>query len=679
MTTSLANQSGMFQNQSPPHPDSSPMNHKARILIVDDKIENLNLLSQMLGKQNYDVRRAINGAIALQVAPRWRPELILLDITMPEINGYEVCRRLKDNPATHDIPIIFISALNDTMDKVKAFSVGGVDYVTKPFEISEVLARVKNQLLLQAAKAEIVTLNQDLEQRVEKRTAELRASNQSLQKAQDKFWHLAFHDALTDLPNRTLLMSELKEALEEEKINADEHFALLFLDCDRFKLINDSFGHVVGDQLIIAIAKRLQSILPETSTLARLGGDEFVIFLRNLKTETKETVAKQLAQTIQTELSQPLLFNEHELFITVSIGIVISNGDYQQPEHLLRDADTAMYYAKDAGKAQYQCFDPKMYQRTLTRLTLDSQMRRALEQEEFTLAYQPIMSIETGEISGFEALIRWYHPESGFISPEDFIPVAEETGVIVPLGLWVLREACQQIRTWQDLYQQQISKSASASPGTASDSSKTGCPWKMSINLSVKQFSQPNLIEQIDQILQDAGIEGNSIKLEITETALMENTNSATLLLEALKQRQIQLAIDDFGTGYSSLSYLHRFPMDTLKIDQSFIFNLVNPAISRDHAEQKSTLAQGNQRLRQQDLSNQELSDQELSDQNHDLRIVQSTILLAHDLGMNVVAEGIETEAALAQLKTMGCDLGQGYFFSKPLSAKTMTEWLGLA
>lgn len=619
----------------------------AKILIVDDKIDNLNLLTTMLSEEQYEVRRAVSGKIALQAVQGFQPDLILLDITMPDMNGYEVCKQLKADPSTKHIAVIFISALNDVFDKVTAFSSGGVDYITKPFEISEVLARVANQLNLTSARAEVIQLNQELEQRVEKRTRQLKSVNASLeeevrqrQSAQEELRHKAFHDDLTDLPNRAYLLTEIEAALELSKTQPDYQFAVLFLDCDRFKLVNDSLGHAMGDQLLIAIAQRLEKILPPDGQLFRPGGDEFMVLLRQIaKPQQVEALAEQLLE----QLSQPFYLSGHELYLTVSIGIALGHQRYDKPEDILRDVDTALYQAKAQGKAHSQTFHPKMHQRALRRLQLEHQMRRAIREQEFALVYQPIMDIQgdNESVAGFEALIRWHHPKHGWVSPDDFIPIAEETGLIIPIGQWVLEEACRQAREWE------IRSQDPAFP-------LHQIPWKMSINLSVKQFSSNQLIPALDEILASTGLQGDRLKLEITETALMENADSARTVLAELKQRHIELAIDDFGTGYSSLSYLHRFPVDTLKIDRCFMTPPVKTA-----AEQLTSPTEG------------------FTPNDHDLRIIKAAVNLARDFEMDTVAEGVETKEVLAQLKQMGCTYGQGYYFSKPLSSTEMDQWLG--
>lgn len=429
-------------------------------------------------------------------------------------------------------------------------------------------------------------------------------------RAEEQLLHNAFHDPLTGLPNRALFMDRLGCAVEHAKRQENYLFAVLFIDLDRFKVINDSLGHTFGDQLLIGMASRLEACLRPTDTVARLGGDEFTILLEDVKDVSD---AVRVAERIQAELRLPFDLGGQEVFTAASIGIALSTRDYDKPEALLRDADIAMYRAKALGKARYEVFNLGMHTRAMALLQLETDLRLAIERGEFQIHYQPIVSLKTGTITGFEALLRWQHPVRGFISPAEFIPVAEETGLIIPIGNWVLREACYQICAWQARFP--------ANP-----------PLTVSVNISGKQFSQPDLIEQIRQILQETNLAPQSLRLEITESVLMENTESAVSMLLQLKAMNIQLYMDDFGTGYSSLSYLHRFPIDTLKIDRSFI------------------------------------STTNLDGRNSG--IVQTIIMLAHNLGMDVIAEGIETQLQLAFLKTLGCEYGQGYFFSKPVVAE---------
>ncbi|WP_299412246.1 EAL domain-containing protein [Acaryochloris sp. IP29b_bin.148] len=613
-----------------------PEESKGLILIVDDTPHNLQILSTALTKQGYQVRGAASGSMALIGARNISPDLILLDIKMPGMDGYKVCEQLKAGETTQDIPVIFISALDDALDKVKAFTVGGVDYITKPFQLAEILARVENQLTIGrlqkaqrqqnerlqaevrdriAAETQIQALNAELEQRVIQRTERLNQEIAEREKVQALLKYMAMHDPLTNLPNRTLFFNTLKEALQAYREHSDQSFALLFLDCDRFKAVNDAFGHLVGDQVLVAIAQRLKNCVGD-HLLARLGGDEFTILLKNTP---QEQIATEVAHAIQQSLLKPFQIDGNEFFISASIGIVMSQLDYQQPAEMLRDADTAMYRAKALGKARHVMFDTSMHEDVQSSLQLETDLRRAIERQEFILNYQPIVALETGKITGFEALVRWISPELGFISPGKFIPLAEENGLIIPLGEWVLREACRQLRAWQT---EQL----------------TDIPLNMSVNLSVKQFSQPNLIETIDQILTETELPAHCLKLEITESAIMENSDSAAKVLEQLRARHIHLSIDDFGTGYSSLSYLHRFPVDTLKVDRSFINRL--------------DAADGN------------------------TAIVQAIVTLAQTMGMDVVAEGIETTGQQVQLQKLGCEYGQGYLFCKPVNAELAGEML---
>lgn len=587
------------------------------ILIVDDNINNLRLLSQIIESQNYSSRCASSGQMALEAVEKDTPALILLDLRLPDLSGYELCVRLKANASSQHIPIIFISALDAPFDKVQAFDVGGVDYITKPFEPAEVIVRVRHQLMLQAANEKILQLNADLESRVAIRTAQLEAEVVMRKRAQDNLRYLVLHDALTNLPNRTWLMEHLAQAIHQAKQDNQYQFSVLFFDCDHFKVINDSLGHSVGDQLLISLAQRLERSLPPNYIVARLGGDEFTIFLDNI---SHELDAINTAKHLQETLKQPFQLEGRSIFINASIGIVFGNGSYHKPEELLRDADTAMYHAKEKGKGRYQVFDQLMYNQAVERLELEQDLRLALQNEEFALYYQPIFSLETQKVEGYEALIRWNHPQNGLTLPDRFIPIAEEVGLMHPMGLWVLEQACQKLQQWQGLNR--------TKPGISPDWDSN--QLHISINISASQLTHPDFLHNIDCLIYKHKINCKYLKLEITESALIQSELKILSLLANLKERQIKLVIDDFGTGYSSLSYLHHFPLDTLKIDRSFIQGM-------------------NQSLKR-------------------LGIVESTINLAHTLGMNVVAEGIETQDQLETLQRFGCESGQGYLFSKPVA-----------
>jgi diguanylate cyclase (GGDEF)-like protein/PAS domain S-box-containing protein len=430
---------------------------------------------------------------------------------------------------------------------------------------------------------------------------------------EEKLLHDAFHDALTGLPNRALFMDHLKLAVERAKRNGRHLFAVLFLDLDRFKNVNDSLGHTVGDQLLVAIAGRISSCLRHIDTVARFGGDEFAVLLDGVE-GTNDAV--RVAQRLQREVNTPINVGGHEVFTSASIGIALSSTGYDQPEEVLRDADTAMYRAKAAGKARHEIFDTGMHARAVALLRLENDLRRAVERGEFVVHYQPIVSLSDNEVRGFEALVRWRHPERGLITPSEFISLAEETGLIIPLGRWVLREACRQM---QELL-------GSSAPGRS---------LTLSVNLSGKQFMQPDLVAQVKNILRETGLDPRLLQLEITESSVIENTETVTEMLTQLRAIGVRLSMDDFGTGYSSLSYLHRFPIHTLKIDRSFV--------SGGCAESE---------------------------------IVRTIIMLARSMGMDVVAEGVETDEQLASLKELKCEYGQGFLFSRPLDADAARELL---
>jgi len=585
-----------------------------KILIVDDIADNLRLLSTTLTEQGYQVRCAKNGAIALMGARNDLPDLILLDINMPELDGYQVCEQLKADLATSSIPIIFLSAQDDIQDKVKAFTLGGVDFIGKPFQIEEVLVRVRNQLVLQAANTEIRILNQELEQRVKERTSEIESANHFLRQEilqrhqlEQMLRHDALHDSLTGLPNRSLFMQQVEKCLDNVIDHPEQQFAILFVDLDRFKIINDSLGHLAGDELLIACAARLKTCITEQNTLARLGGDEFTILLEQV-IHVSDAVA--VAQKILHKFATPFELDNRRLTITVSIGIVIGDCEYRQETDLLRDADTAMYHAKEQGKARYEIFTQQMYLDVRRRLELENELREAIANQELVLYYQPIFALDHLNLTGFEALVRWQHPRRGMISPGEFIPLAEETGLIIPLGEWVMSQACRQLKTWQDKFPM--------------------ASLLMSINVAGEQLRDPNFLSTMDRIIAQTQINSQHLKLEITESMLIDNTEYVITLLQQIKNRQIKLAIDDFGTGYSSLSYLPQFPIDILKIDRSFV--------SKMNLEQQN------------------------------LEIVKTIITLAQVLDLQIIAEGIETDEQHQTLKSLGVEFAQGYLFSKPLT-----------
>ncbi len=432
----------------------------------------------------------------------------------------------------------------------------------------------------------------------------------------------ALHDELTGLPNRALFVNQLQWALNHrvpllQPKSEPGGLAVLLLGLDSFKTINDSLGHRLADDLLITMSKRLQSCLHPRDRLARVGGDEFAILLRNLR-DTDEVA--HLADRLQKQVKQPFSLEGQEIVTTASVGIVLNKFDSRdQPEDILRDAYTAMNQAKAAGKARYQVFMSGMRAQVMSRLQLETDLRRAIDRQEFQLHYQPVVTLGTGKIAGFEALLRWNHPQRGFVHPVEFIPVAEETDLIIPIGQWVIAEACRQLKLWQTKF-----------PQTS--------PLVISVNLSSKQFAQIDLVEQIEQTLQETGVDGCNLKLEITESIAMTDVEATIALLMRLKALNLQLSIDDFGTGYSSLSYLHRFPTDTIKVDRSFVSRM--------------------------------------GDESEDAHIVKTIIMLGHNLGMVLVAEGVETAEQLARLRSLQCEYGQGYFFSRPVASDVAEELL---
>ncbi|HEY9286345.1 MAG TPA: PAS domain S-box protein [Pyrinomonadaceae bacterium] len=425
----------------------------------------------------------------------------------------------------------------------------------------------------------------------------------------ERLRHIAFHDALTGLPNRALFTEHLRLAVEAARRDPARLFAVLFLDLDRFKVVNDSLGHTVGDQMLVALARRLEGCLRADDSVARLGGDEFALLLNGIDGGAD---AIRAAERVQQELSQPFTLSGHEVFAYGSIGIALSTTGYANEEDVLRDADTVMYRAKAQGKS-YEVFDSAMHARVVAQMQLENDLRRAVERREFRVFYQPIVSLDTGRITGFEALARWQHPERGLVAPGEFIPVAEETGLIIPVGQQVLEEACARMSGWHKL-------------------SPLHAGLKLSVNLSGRQFAQADLFDRIERTVAATNLDPRCLQLEITESVVMENARTITAMIDELRELGIELAIDDFGTGYSSLAYLHRFPIQTLKIDRSFI-------------------SRAGRSVRDDD------------------EIVRTIILLARNMGKDVVAEGVETPEQLARLRELECASGQGYLFARPQDA----------
>lgn len=732
------------------------LDNQGTILIIDDSLESIQVLKAVLLEEGYEVYCAQTGHEGVVKAETLHPDIILLDILLPDTTGYRVCRYLTSQDLTADTPIIFLSALHNIPEKIEAFRSGASDYINKPFHLEELLSRVKSHLALRRANVQMKQLNTDLKKQLQYEQLELQKTiaechriqqllkvsekrlegiltsldevvcsfsaisfellylNPAAEKmygrpvgdffvnpdlwvemtyppdrihlqdihqkvleqgemeldyrilrpngeyrwlrdrrrviydingsplrldgiiaditdrkhAEERLMYEAHHDPLTGLYNRTWFMDKIEQAVVRNQALPDQKFAILFVDLDRFKVINDSLGHSLGDQLLVSIAQRLKNTLRETDAIARLGGDEFTILVETIHTlEDSIKVAERLLMT----LGEPFVLQGRQVFTNASIGIAFNSPLYTCGADLLRDADIAMYQAKARGKGCYAIFDQEMYYQALKTLQIESELRKALENQDFLLYYQPIITLADGHLSGFEALVRWKHSERGIVLPQEFISVAEETGLIVPLGEWVLRESCRQLQKWKSIY-----------PFARN--------LKMSVNLAGRQLKDKNLLATVDQILAETGLDGSTLQLEITESMLVEDQDTILQTLIQLRARRIQLSLDDFGTGYSSLSYLHRFPVDNLKIDRAFVGRLDStcPYIgSHPH-------------LREED----------------DYEIIRTIAMLAHALGLKVIAEGVETPHQLEILKGLGCEFAQGYLFNQPLDPEKAEVFL---
>ncbi|MEA5419756.1 EAL domain-containing protein [Spirulina sp. CCNP1310] len=596
--------------------------------MIEENLNNLKILFNVLRDEGYRVLVATDGVTALEKLDQVVPDLILLDLMLPGRDGFEVCGELKQNVRTADVPVIFLTGVTAIATKQRGLALGAVDYITKPYQADEVLSRVQLHLKLQSLQltlqaqnqklsqeitarriieGELQKLNSTLECRVQERTEALFQALQRLKEQDEQLRHKAYHDLLTGLYNRSWLIQHLTESLY-----TGQQKTTFFLDLDRFKSINDRFGHLSGDLLLQQVAHRLQTFLGRNGVVGRLGGDEFLV-ITPLQGQEGEAIAKQLIE----QLRFPFQLNHYTVQIGACVGIVPTTAPYHNVTEILRDADIALYQAKRIGSNTIVVLTPQMQQQALERITLEGDLRRGIEQDEFFLQYQPIVALKTRQLVGFEALIRWNHPHQGCIPPAQFIPLAEETGLIQQLDAWVLKAVAHQWHSWQhqgiDLDQITIN-----------------------VNLAAIHFQQRDFFKQLEILLLQLNLPPSAIKLEITESLFLESSALTLYTLEQLTRKGFKLCIDDFGTGYSSLSRLHTFPMQGLKIDRSFV-----SAMSEDSSV-----------------------------------IVQTIIALAHHLGLDVVAEGIECAQQAEQLQNLGCDLGQGFWFARPLGIPQATQLL---
>jgi len=488
----------------------------------------------------------------------------------------------------------------------------GIVYLTFKRFVEDVKRTVDNAKRAERERAE---QSEEHVNQLQNYVAELERSSEALRESHENFRQAAYHDALTGLPNRNYFIDTLKELLQESRDNDESNFAVLFLDLKSFKTINDSLGHSLGDRLIKNVAKRLTSMIREDDMVARFSGDKFGLILTDLLSKEEAT---SFADRLARRLAEPYTLDGRQVFTSAKVGIAYGNSKYPEAEEILRDADIAMYYAKD-NEENYVIFDQNMHIRAVTRLQLETDLRFAIERNEFELFYQPIVSLSDSSLKGFEALVRWRHPQRGLVPPNEFISISESTGLIIPMTVQILHSACNQVIKWQETY-------------------PNGNPLSVSVNLSGKHFGHPALVDQIRTVISETGIDPACLKLELTESAVMENAESAILMLKQIKETGVQISIDDFGTGYSSLSYLHRFPIDMLKVDRSFV--------------------------------------SAMEDNTENGEIVRTIVALAKALDLKVVAEGIESIHQFHQLRILGCEYGQGYLFSKPLQVNDIERLL---
>lgn len=559
-----------------------------KILIIEDEPAIRSNLLKLLSIEGFQMLGAENGVCGVELAKTDHPDLIICDILMPKLDGYGVLKALQEDPTTATIPFIFLTAKADRSDWRQAMNMGADDYLTKPFSRSELLEAIATRLQKQE------NLSQQLKQ------------------AQDQLNHLQHYNQLTNLPNRLVLQEQFEQQLAQT--SKSPQLPLLAIGLEQLHRINSTLGDASGDLLLQAVANRLEKCVSAQDIVAHLGAAQFAILLR---TTSNRLEVAQIAQIVLDAFSAPFLVGVHEIVLTAKIGIAFYGRDGRDLDTLIKHASSAREDARKPGNNPYQFYIASIGAKSQEALMLELELHQALERAEFQLYYQPKVNPQTGEIKGAEALVRWYHPTRGSISPAEFVPMAEKTGFIIPLGEWVLKTACAQAKVWQDA-------------GFA--------PLRIAVNLSGHQFNQPDLSGLVIDTLKETGLDPNYLELEITESALMHNPEKAIETLGELKAIGIQISIDDFGTGYSSLSYLRQFPFDTLKLDRSFVTQAAND--------------------------------------EKDAAITIAILQMARNLNLKIVAEGVETASQLAFLHSHQCDEIQGYWFSPPLSAEALEELL---
>ncbi len=564
------------------------------ILVIEDVEALREEIMETLSYEGFDVLGAENGVVGVQTAKTYLPNLIICDIAMPELDGFGTLVALRQEPKTSMIPFIFLTAMTEKADMRQAMQLGADDYLTKPFTSVELLGAIASRL----QKYNLVKDHYYDEIKV----------------VGERFEYLSHHDDLTKLPNRVLFHESLTHAVLHAKIN-NKSLALLFLDMDNFNIINNTLGNDIGDQLFIAIAERLKRYTAPCDMVARIQGDEFALIISGV---TDTLSVKQETQKILDLLSRPYHMYGHEVFITSSIGITMFPEDHQEVEGLIKNAELAMYYAKNNSRNSYKLYSPELNVQSSEYMALANSLHRALDRNEIRVFYQPLVNLQSGKIVGAEALARWQHPDLGLIMPNKFIPVAEQTGLILRLSEIILYLVCEQMRSWR----------------------KAGINYGfVAVNLSSQHFRPgTNLIEFVRKVLQETNTEPSHLELELTESIIMQNAEYTIQVLSQLQEIGVKVAIDDFGTGYSSLSYLKHFPVNILKIDRCFV--------------------------------------QDITTDRHDATISLAIIDLAHSLSLKVIAEGVETVEQMQFLKDHGCDKFQGYFFSPPLPASEFEQML---